>query len=55
MMQSITHDGPAVTIEDVSKKFGATMVLDDINFDVDKMRSSCCSVLREAVRRRSSG
>ena len=36
MMQSITHDGPAVTIEDVSKKFGATMVLDDINFDVDQ-------------------
>jgi len=36
MMQSITHDGPAVTIQDVSKKFGATMVLDDINFDVDQ-------------------
>jgi len=35
-MQSITHDGPAVTIQDVSKKFGATMVLDDINFDVDQ-------------------
>ncbi len=35
-MQSITHDGPAVSIRDVSKKFGETMVLDDINFDVDQ-------------------
>src|SRR5678816_2603143 len=34
MMESITYDGPAVSIRDVSKKFGAAMVLDDINFDV---------------------
>ena len=33
-MESVTYDGPAVSIRDVSKKFGAAMVLDDINFDV---------------------
>ncbi|PYT01052.1 MAG: hypothetical protein DMF63_05150 [Acidobacteria bacterium] len=34
MLESLANESAAVSIRDVSKKFGTTTVLDDINFDV---------------------